>query len=160
MVPLSTTVHFSLATRLPISPANAEVCLAIEVGFQTVTDSFVQQHAGPSWTEHDFHLSGRSFARVELQDRLAGGFFGKIFWRLVAEEEIQRHATAAAGTAASGVAFRLGDAADVHARQRLRVFGEGAIGSDHQNVAQLVGIAGANFLDPRIDRRERLCRRA
>ena len=124
--------------------------LAIEVGFQSVADGFVQQDAGPAGTEHDFHFSGGSFARVELQDGLAGGFFRKIFGSFFAEEEIEGDASAAAGAAAGGIALGLGDAGNVHAGQGLGVFGEGAVGADHQNVAQLVGVAGANFLDARI----------
>ena len=113
--------------------------LAIEVGFQAVADGFVQQHAGPAGTEHDFHFAGRSFAGVELQDRLARGFFGEVLGSLFAEEEVEGDASAAAGAAAGGIAFGLGDAGDVHAGQGLGVFGEGAVGADHQDVAQLVG---------------------
>ena len=38
----------------------------------------------------------------------------------------------------------------VHASERLGVFGEGSVGADDENVAQFVGIAGADFLDARI----------
>ena len=124
--------------------------LAVEVGFQAVADGFVQQHAGPAGAEDDFHLSGRSFAGIELQDRLAGGFFGEVFGSLFAEEEVEGYTASAAGAAASGIGFCLGDAGNVHAGQRLRVFRKSAIGADHQNVAQFVVIAGANFLDARI----------
>ena len=124
--------------------------LAIEVGFQPVTYGFVQQHAGPARAEHDFHLAGRGFASIELQNRLASRFFGEIFGSLFAEEEVERNASAAAGAAAGGVALGFGDAGNVHAGERLGIFGESAVGTDHQNVAQLVGIAGADFLDARI----------
>ena len=106
MVPLSTTVHFSLATRLPMRPANAEVCLAIEVGFESVADGFVQQDAGPAGAEDDFHFAGGRFARVELQDRLAGGFLGEVFGSLFTEEEVEGDASAAAGAAAGGSCLR------------------------------------------------------
>ena len=134
--------------------------LAIEVGFESVTDGFVQQHAGPAGAEHDFHLAGRSFASVELQDGLAGCFFREILGSFFAEEEIESDASAAAGAAAGGIAFGLGDAGNVHAGQRLGIFGESAVGTDHQDVAQLVGVAGANFLDARIVGAGRRHRRA
>ena len=59
MVPSSTTVQISLATRLPIWPVKAE-SLAVEVGFQAVADGFVQQDAGPARPQHHFHLAGRA----------------------------------------------------------------------------------------------------
>jgi len=46
-----------------------------------VTDGFVQQHSGPSGTEDDFHLACRSFAGIELQNRLPRCFAGEVFWR-------------------------------------------------------------------------------
>ena len=53
MVPLSTTVHFSLATRLPIEAREAVVFLPLKYGFDSVADRFVQQDAGPSGAEDD-----------------------------------------------------------------------------------------------------------
>ena len=72
--------------------------LAIEIGFESVADGFVQQHAGPAWAENHFHVSGRSFAGVELQDRLPGSFFGEVFRSLLAEEEVEGDAASATGT--------------------------------------------------------------
>ncbi len=89
--------------------------LAIEIGFQAVSDGFVQQDAGPSRAENDFHFAGGSFARVELQDRLPGRFFREELGVFVAEEEVEGHASAAAGAAASGIVFGLGDTRHVHA---------------------------------------------
>ena len=48
--------------------------LAIEVAFETVTDCFVQQHAGPARTEHDGHAAGRRRHRFEIDQRLAHRF--------------------------------------------------------------------------------------
>ena len=48
------------------------------------------------------------------------------------------------------LAVRLRDAGNIHARQRLRVFRKRAVGADHQDGPQFVGIAGAYFLDARI----------
>jgi len=46
--------------------------------------------------------------------------------------------------------LRLCDARNIHARQRLRVFRKRAVGADHENVPQFVGIICAHFLDSRI----------
>ena len=149
-MPLSTTVHFSLATRLPIKPGERRCLLAIEIRFQSVADGFVQQNARPSRAEDDFHFARGSLAGVELQDRLPSGFLREIFGSLLAEEEVEGHASAAAGAAASGVALGLGDAGNIHAGQRLGIFGKRSIRADHQDVTEFIGIAGANFLDSRI----------
>src|SRR5689334_19156888 len=98
----------------------------------------MQEDAGPSGAEHNFHFSCGSLARVELQEGLARGFFGEEFGVLVAEEKVEGNATSATGGAAGGVVVGLGDATHVHARQRLCVFGEGAVGSDDQDVAEFV----------------------
>ncbi len=63
--------------------------LAIEVGFQAVTDRFVQQDSRPSRTEHHFHLARRGFARVELNDRLPCCFLGEMLRRCLALEVVQ-----------------------------------------------------------------------
>ena len=54
--------------------------------------------------------------------------------------------------------IRLGDTEHAHARQRLRVLGEAAVGADHQYAAQLVGIADAHFVYARIVGAGRLVR--
>src|SRR5580698_8067363 len=105
----------------------------------------MQKNARPSGAEDNFHFSGGSFTGVELQDRLACGFFGEEFGILVAEEKVEGDAASATGGAAGGVAFGLGDAAHVHAGERLGVFGEGSVGADDEDVAEFVGVAGANF---------------
>ena len=43
-----------------------------------MADSFMQQDAGPSGAEHDFHLACRSFARIKLQNRLPRRFLGEV----------------------------------------------------------------------------------
>src|SRR5437588_431412 len=53
MVPLSTTVHFSLATRLPTSPANADVFLRLKSASSpcpTASCKSTPGHPGPSTT--------------------------------------------------------------------------------------------------------------
>src|SRR6202011_3393902 len=66
---------------------------------------------------------------------------------LIAEEEIEGNASAAAGGPASRISIGLRDTGNVHAGQGLGIFGEGSIGDDNENVAQLVGVAGADFFD-------------
>ena len=36
----------------------------VEVALKAVTDRFVEQYAGPTWTEHDRHLAGRRSDRI------------------------------------------------------------------------------------------------
>jgi hypothetical protein len=134
MVPLSITVHFFAGDALADQSGERRSLLAIEIGFQAVTDGFVQQDAGPSRAENHFHFTGGGFTRVELKNRLAGRFFGEVFWILVSEEEIESDASAAAGAAASGIVFGFSDTRHVHARQRLGIFGEGSVGGDDKNV--------------------------
>ena len=76
--------------------------LAVEVGFEAVADGFVKQDAGPAGAKDDGHLAGGSGNGVELEDGGAGGFAGVVFGRVVAFEEVQGHAAAAAAGAASG----------------------------------------------------------
>src|ERR1019366_8398286 len=125
--------------------------LTIEVGFEAVADRFVRKDSGPAGTEHHFHVSGRSFAGIELQDGLTGRLFREEFGRLFTEEEIESDAASAARGAAAGTSFGLGDAGDVYARQRLRVFGKSSVGTAHKNVAQFVGVVGTNFFDAGIE---------
>src|SRR5580698_4853710 len=138
IVPLSITVQPSLATRLPISPANAEVFLRLKSASR------------PSPTENHFHFAGGSFACVELKDCLPGRFFGEEFGILVSEEEVEGDASAAAGAATGRIVFGLSDTRYVHAGQGLGIFGEGSVRGYDENISEFVGIAGADFLDARI----------
>src|SRR5208282_6572420 len=98
----------------------------------------------------NFHVSRRSLARIQLQNRLARSFFRKKLGSFVAEKEVERNPSAAARSAAARTYIGLCDAGDIHARQRLRVFRERAVGAYHQDGPQFVGIAGSYFLDARI----------
>ena len=100
MVPLSTTVTLELATWLADEAGEGGGLFAVEVGFEAVADGFVQEDAGPAGAEDHFHLSGGCGDGVELEDRLAGGFVGEVLGRLVALEEVELDAAAAAGAAA------------------------------------------------------------
>ena len=55
---------------------------------------------GHPGTEHDGHLARRRLHRIELHDRLAGGFLGEVLGRLLVEKEVERYAAAAAGITA------------------------------------------------------------
>ena len=81
--------------------------LAVEVGFETVTDGFVKQHSGPAGAEDDFHISSGSGDGVELQDRLARGFVGVMLGGFVAFEEVELDAAASAGGTFGGLDRRL-----------------------------------------------------
>src|SRR6202789_2196335 len=119
--------------------------LAVEVGFQAVTDGFVQQHARPAGAEDDLHLTGRSSDGAKLQDGGARGFACEVLGRFVAGEEVECDASAAAAGAACGVDLILCDDGDVEARERLRVAGVGAVGGCDEDAAQLVVDAGADL---------------
>jgi hypothetical protein len=124
--------------------------LAIEVGFEAVADSFVQQDAGPAGAEDDFHLAGGSVDRSKLQDGRACGFAGKVLGRFVALEEVERDASAAAAGAARGAGRVLGDHCNVQPSERLGVGGIGSVGGSNQDAAQLVIDRRANLGDAHI----------
>ena len=74
--------------------------LTIEIGFQAVTHSLMQQNPRPSRTQHDFHVASWGFACIELQNRLARGLFGEELRSLVvfstSEKEVECHTSASA----------------------------------------------------------------
>src|SRR5581483_5409716 len=121
--------------------------LAVEVCFQTVPHSFVQQNTGPSWSEDHFHVAGRRFARVKLENCLTGGFFGEVLWCFLPEKEVESDTPSTARAATRRVPVGFSDAGDVKPRQWLRVLGKGSIGTHNQDVAQFISVAGANFLN-------------
>ena len=150
MVPLSTTVHFSLATRLPIRPAKAEVFLRLKSAsspWPTASCSRTPGHPGPRTTSiSPAGASRASSCRMAWRaDSLAknSGF-------LSPKKKSRATRPPPPEDAAGGVALGFRDAGDIHAGERLRVFGEGAVGGDDENVAEFVGVAGADFVDARI----------
>ncbi len=66
-----------------------------------MANRFVQQNPRPSRAEYDFHVTSWSFASVELKNCLTRRFFCEMFGIFLAEEEVQRDAAAAAGSAAA-----------------------------------------------------------
>ena len=61
--------------------------LAVEIGFESVADGFVQQNSRPAGAEHHGHFAGRGVHRVEHGDGFARGFGGEVFGSLLVEEE-------------------------------------------------------------------------
>src|SRR5438034_11525992 len=108
-------------------PSKSGCLFTIKIGFQSMADRFVQEHAGPAGTKHNFHFTGRGFASVQLQNCLSRRFLGEIFGSLITEEQMQSYPTAAACAAASGIDVGLVDAAHAQARERLGIFSKGPI---------------------------------
>ena len=123
---------------------------AVEVGLKPVADGFVQQDAGPARTQHNFHFAGRALARIQLNDGLPRRFPGEVLRSLFSQKRFHAVASAASGGAASRGLARAGDDKHAHPRQRLHVFGKRAVGTDDENTAKLLDVAGAHFRDPRI----------
>src|SRR5207248_9766879 len=69
---------------------------AIEIGFQSMSNRFMQQHSGPTGSEHNFHFPGRSLACIKLQHRLSRRLAGEVFGCFLPKEEVQCYAPAAA----------------------------------------------------------------
>ena len=67
------------------------------------------------------------FPRVELKNRLARGFFRKMFGSFLSEKEIEGHASATARASATGQLVALGYAGGVQTRERLGIFCDGAV---------------------------------
>jgi len=63
------------------------------------------------------------------------GFLSEELGTLVAKEEVQSDASAAAGAATSRIALGLGDARNIHSGKRLGIFGEGSVGTDNKNIS-------------------------
>ena len=125
--------------------------VAIEVGLQAVADGFVEQNAGPAGTEHDGHFPGRRFDRVELDERLAGGFAGEVLRRFRSRKMFEADAPAAAGVAFFGLAAVVaGKDGDAHAGHGLAIPGEAAVTGGDKDVAQAVGVGGGDPEDARI----------
>ena len=125
--------------------------LAVEVGFEAVADGFMQQDAGPAGAEDHFHLAGRSGDGAELQNGSAGGFAGQVLRAFGAGELVESSAAAAARRAFGGDGVLFGDDEDVEAAEGLGVAGEGAVGGGDEDAAQLLGVAGADLDDARVE---------
>src|SRR5215472_1631537 len=96
---------------------------AIEVGFQTMPDGFVEKNAGPTRPQDNFHLTRRGFARVELNERLPGCLLGEILGRPLGLKIIDAHAPASTRLPSSRVFPRLGDTDQRESGQGLDIRG-------------------------------------
>ena len=145
--------HRTERTRHLLADASAESrnAFAIEVGFETVADGFVQQHAGPAGTEHHDLFAGRRFHGIELHDRLARGFAGEVFRGAFLLEKFEFVTAAAARVPLlrNAVAFAR-QHENAHAGQRLAVEVQHAVAGRDQNVAEAVGISHLDLKDARI----------
>ena len=99
--------------------------------------------------EHDFHLAGGSFARVEHDQRLADRFVGVPLGR-AAVEVVETDATAAARAAGLALAAGLHDDAHAEAQEGLAIEGQLAIGSGHEDLADLLAQRGVHAHDARV----------
>ncbi|MNF64571.1 hypothetical protein D3C84_463070 [compost metagenome] len=112
--------------------------LAVEVPLQAVTHGFVQQHAGPTGTQHHRHGAGRRVYGLEVHQGLAHRF-AHIAKRpalqpVQLQEVIVTEAATAAGAAALPAIPLLGDDGHREAHQRAHIGGQGAIGGGHQDL--------------------------
>src|SRR5262249_10350210 len=76
--------------------AECRDALAIEVGFEAVADSFVQENSRPAGAEHNFHFARGCVLRIKLHDRLPRGFLGETLRRFITREEFEANTAAAA----------------------------------------------------------------
>jgi len=99
-----------------------------------MTDGLVQQHSRPARSEDNFHLACRCFARVQLQNCLPCGLLGEKLG--VFSPKKKSSATRPPPRSRRGQScFSLGNAGNVHARERLGVLSKRSVRSDDQNVA-------------------------
>src|SRR5437660_4675983 len=115
-----------------------------------MTDGFVQQNAGPSRTEHDFHLSGGGGDGVEIHERLTHGLFGEVFGRAILQKIFEGDASTAAVHAMGGFVAVFGDNHHIEAAQRLGGGGDYSVAADDEDAAELFGEAGAHLNDARV----------
>jgi len=112
-------------------PGKSGCLFTIKIGFQSMADRFVQEHAGPAGTKHNFHFTAGLRERPVCKIACRADSLGEIFGSLITEEKNPALPTAAACAAASGIAVCLGDAAHVQASERLGIFSKGSIGTHH-----------------------------
>src|SRR5437016_13029014 len=74
---------FLACNTLANEPGKSGRLFTIKIGFQSMADGFMQEHAGPAGTKDNFHFTGRSLEGIQLKNRLSRGFFGEIFGSLV-----------------------------------------------------------------------------
>src|SRR5207248_11209547 len=110
-------------------------------------NSIVKRNTGPSGADFNSHLSRWSLSRIELNDRLSRRFVSEVLRSFLGLDIRDANTPTATGVATCGVRTVFGDAENAHACQRLRVGGNYAVGSDYENPAQFIGVAGTNLND-------------
>src|ERR1019366_10635207 len=101
-------------------PRERRSLLAIEVGFEAMSDGFMQQDPRPPRTQHHFHLASRRLASIELNEALPRRFLGEMLRRRLPLEIFQGHAATTTSRATRRARnFVLGDAENTHARHGL-----------------------------------------
>ena len=112
---------------------------------------FMEQHAGPSRTQHHHHLAGRCVDRFEVNQRLARGLLRVLAPSLVFQEITPFNAATAAESPGLAVSSVLRDDGDVEPAQRLAVGGETALAVDHHHHLVLGGERRNHHFYPRVD---------
>ena len=147
MVASSTTVQSSLATFCADLVAVVAGLLAVEVRLEAVPDRLVQEDAAVAGAEHDLHLAGRRFARVEHRGRLPDRLLRVPLGALAVEVAPADPAAAARSDPDWRLPFVLDDHADAEAQQRLAVADEPAVARGDQDLADLLGERGLDADD-------------
>ena len=136
---------------VPIRPAKAEVFLRLKSAsspWPTASCSRTPGQPGPSTTSISPAGASRA-SSCRIAWRAAS--FAKCSGVFSPKKKSRATRPPPPEAAAGGMLARVfAMQEDIHARQRLGIFRERAVGSHDQNVAQFVGVAGANFLDARI----------
>src|SRR5471032_1297726 len=137
--------------HLAHAPAVGRTALAVEVAFQAVADRFVQQHTGPTRTQHHRQRTSRRRNRFQVHQRLTQRFTGVAHGTVVAEKITIIGTTAAAMTTALAAAVLFNDHADVEAHQWPHIRRQAAVGGSHENALPNPGHAHGDLLDTRVE---------
>ena len=82
--------HAGGGHTLSNSTSERRTALAIEITFETMTNRFVQQDAGPARAQHNGHGAGGSGAGVEVDAGLMHGLFGVLVENVISEIAVVR----------------------------------------------------------------------
>src|SRR5262249_59913906 len=97
-----------------------------------MANGLMQQDAGPTSAEYDFHCAGRCVDGFELHNSLSRGFCREMLRRELIVEKIESIAPAAACITRLQVAVIIGNARYVQSRERLHIANEQSLGrGDH-----------------------------
>ena len=123
--------------------------LAVEIAFQPMTYSLVQQNAGPARAQYHGHLAGWRRPGHQVGQ---GGLHR--FVDIAADAGVvkisQAEAATAAGRAHLASAFLLGNHRHRQAHQRAHISGQRAVGTGHQHHVVLAGQTGHHLHHARV----------